>query len=144
MTELLKRKSVDLLVEEFWRKGYLTLRRKFGTYLPEPTSVGGFEIDIIARQKKKYAMGIALNDDDLSNHGSLIIKLKYLATRQTRFGSIPVLLFVGVKQENYREVKLIVDQMDEEIRKNIKLFQISDRSPDLPKSTVRRNQPLFS
>ena len=52
MTELSRRKNVDLLVEQFWRKGYLTLSRKFGTYLPEPTSVGGFRSGCCSQTKK--------------------------------------------------------------------------------------------
>lgn len=47
-----RRKDVDLLIEEFWKKGYLTLYRKYGTYLPEPSNIGGFEVDVIAKQKK--------------------------------------------------------------------------------------------
>ena len=144
MTELLKRRSVDLLVEQFWRKGYLTLSRKFGTYLPEPTSVGGFDVDIIARQKNKYAIGLTINDEDLKDNNSLIIKLSYLATRQTRFGNTPVMLFVGVKQENFRYLKATIDQLEEDIRKNIKLVQISDHPTTSPQKFDDRRQPLFS
>lgn len=144
MTELLKRKSVDFLVEQFWRKGYLTLSRKFGTYLPEPTSVGGFEVDVVARQKNKYAIGLTLNDEDLRDHISLISKFKYLATRQTRYGNMPVMLFIGVKEDNFKEVRLIVNQLDEEIKNNIKLFQITERKNISKDSVEDFQQPLFS
>lgn len=144
MTELTKRKSIDYLVEQFWRKGYLTLSRKFGTYLPEPTSVGGFDVDIVARQKNKYAIGLTLNDEDLHNYRDLEHKLKYLATRQTRHGNIPVVLFVGVKKENFNEVKLIVNQIDEDVQKRINLFQITERQSISKKKTINRTQPLFS
>jgi hypothetical protein len=144
MTELLKRKSVDLLVEQFWRKGYLTLSRKFGTYLPEPTSVGGFEVDIVARQKNKYAIGLTLNDEDLNDHNSLLNKLKYLATRQTRYGNIPVMLFIGVKEENFKKIKLIINQFDEDIKNNIKLFQITEQKNISKKRVEDIQQPLFS
>lgn len=144
MTELLKRKSVDFLVEQFWRKGYLTLSRKFGIYLPEPTSVGGFEVDIVARQKNKYAIGITLNDEDLKDHNSLLNKLKYLATRQTRHGNMAVMLFIGLKEENFKKVKMIVDQLEEDIRKNIRLFQISERQTITKRRTMERTQLLFS
>lgn len=144
MTELLKRKSVDFLVEQFWRKGYLTLSRKFGTYLPEPTTVGGFEVDIVARQKNKYAIGLTINDEDLKDQNALLKKLGYLATRQTRKGNIPVMLFVGVKEEYFNEVKMIVDQLEEDIRKNIKLFQITVRQSIAKKGTKERTAPLFS
>ena len=105
MTELLRRKNVDLLVEQFWRKGYLTLSRKFGTYLPEPTLVGGFEVDVVARQKNKYAIGLTITDDDLNNQALLSNKIQHLATRHTRNGNVPVVLFIGVKEGNFKEVK---------------------------------------
>jgi hypothetical protein len=144
MTELLKRKSVDLLVEQFWRKGYLTLSRKFGTYLPEPDSVGGFDVDIIARQKNRYAIGVTLIEEELKDQNSLITKLKYLASRQTRAGNSPVLLFVGVKSDYLGQVRLIVDQLDEEIRKNIRLFQITDHQNLTTRRAERSAHPLFS
>ena len=144
MTELLKRKSIDLLVEQFWRKGYLTLSRKFGTYLPEPNSVGGFEVDIVARQKNKYAIGLTLNDEDLNDHNSLLNKLKYLATRQTRYGNMPVMLFIGVKEENFKKIKLIINQFDEDIKNNIKLFQITEQKNISKKRVEDIQQRLFS
>jgi len=144
MTELLKRKNVDLLVEQFWRKGYLTLSRKFGTYLPEPTMVGGFEVDVVARQKNKFAIGLTITDDDLSSKTLLLSKVKYLATRHSRNGNVPVMLFIGAKEESFKEIKLIVDQLDEDIRKNIKLFQIAERQITSKKRTIERVQPLFS
>ena len=144
MTELLRRKNVDLLVEQFWRKGYLTLSRKFGTYLPEPTSVGGFEVDVVARQKNKYAIGLTITNDDLNNQSLLLNKINHLATRHTRNGNFPVMLFIGVKEENFKEVKLLIDQFEEDIRKNIKLFQITERQAISKKRTAERFQPLFS
>jgi hypothetical protein len=144
MTELSRRKNVDLLVEQFWRKGYLTLSRKFGTYLPEPTSVGGFEVDVVARQKNKYAIGLTITDDDLNNPALLSNKIQHLATRHTRNGNFPVVLFIGVKEGNFKEVKLLIDRLDEDIRRNIKLFQITERRDISPKRTAERFQPLFS
>lgn len=144
MTEILRRKNVDLLVEEFWRKGYLTLSRKFGTYLPEPTSVGGFEVDVVARQKNKFAIGLTLNDEDLKNQTSLLNKIKYLATRQTRHGNIPVMLFIGVKDENFKTVKLLIDQLEEDVRKNIKLILITEHKTVIRKRHEEKSIPLFS
>lgn len=144
MTEMLRRKNVDLLVEEFWRKGYLTLSRKFGTYLPEPTSVGGFEVDIVARQKNKFAIGITLNEEDFKNQTSLLSKIKYLATRQTRYGNIPVMLFIGVKDENFKTIKLLIDQLEEDVRKNIKLILITEHRTVIRKRHEEKSIPLFS
>lgn len=144
MTEILRRKNVDLLVEEFWRKGYLTLSRKFGTYLPEPTSVGGFEVDVVARQKNKFAIGLTLNDEDMKNQTSLLNKIKYLATRQTRYGNIPVMLFIGVKDENFKTIKLLIDQLEEDVRKNIKLILITEHRTVIRKRHEEKSIPLFS
>jgi hypothetical protein len=144
MTELLKRKNVDLLVEQFWRKGYLTLSRKFGTFLPEPTSVGGFEVDVIARQKNTFALGLTITSDDCKNQSILLGKIKYLATRQTRRGNNPVMLFIGAKEENFKEVKLLIDQLAEEVQKNIKLFQIRDQSKITKRRVENIQQALFS
>lgn len=141
---MIRRKNVDFLIEQFWRKGYLTLSRKFGTYLPEPDKVGDFDVDVVARQKNKYAIGFALNQDEFSNFDNLINKIKYLATRQTRFGNVPVVLFIGVKEEDFIRLKLIINRIDEGIRKNIKLVKLSDPQEATRLSLVTRNQPLFS
>ena len=52
MLDLMKRNSVDLLVDRLWQKGYFTISRRFGSYLPEPQRMGGFDVDIVARYKK--------------------------------------------------------------------------------------------
>jgi hypothetical protein len=136
-----RRKEIDLLVEHFWKKGYLTLSRKFGTYLPEPSDIGGFQVDIIARQKNNYAIGITLNRDDL-NDNTLLNRLVYLATRQTRNTSKKVSLFVGVNKADCSIVKTYLNQIEEDIRKNIRLFIIEERPVSF--STRKKKQILFS
>jgi hypothetical protein len=133
--EDIKRKNIDLLVEEFWKRGYLTVSRKYGTYLPEPGKVGSFDVDIVARYKNDYAIGINLNLSDLTG-SNLFSKLTYLASRHTKFSNKRVKLFVGVPAENFKHAKAIIDELEEDIRKNIKLFRIVDKS--LP--SVRRNR----
>jgi hypothetical protein len=138
-----KRRSVDLLVEKFWKQGYLTVSRKFGTYLPEPAKVGDFEIDIIARYKKNYAIGITLTEDDLKD-SKILEKLTYLATRQTKFSNKRVLLFVGVPSEFFKIAKELTDFMEHDARINIRLFPIVEKT--LPSSTKRKSKEptLFS
>src|SRR4030042_172782 len=121
-----KRKSVDLLVEEFWRKGYLTLRRRFGTYLPEPSKVGDFDVDIIARLGKKYAIGITLTSEDLNNP-DLPGKITYLASRQTKYTSIKVLLFIGVPLDNLMEARELVKNLSKDISSNIRIVPITEK-----------------
>ena len=143
MLELDKRKSVDLLIEQFWKLGYLTLSRKFGTYLPEPAKIGGFDVDIVAKQKKNYAIGITLAHDDLKNI-NLPKKLAYLATRQTKYSNKKVSLFVGVPYEYFKHAKDLIDLLNEDIKKNIRLFRIVEKN--LPKRSNNRTgqQVLFS
>lgn len=136
-----RRRDVDLLVEHFWRKGYLTLSRKYGTYLPEPSDIGGFEVDIIARQKNNYAIGITLIHDELKDP-SMINRLRYLATRQTRNSNKKVSLFVGVNKADYHTAKSVINQIEEDIRKNIHLFVIEDK-PALT-AVKKKETVLFS
>jgi hypothetical protein len=137
------RKNIDRLVEQFWKRGYLTLSRRYGTYLPEPAKVGTFEVDIVARYKKDYAIGITLNKQDFQNI-NLIDKLTYLATRHTKYTNKRVKLFIGVPVNYFKQAKMLIEQLQPDIQKNIKLFQIVDDS--LP--STRKNEPepniLFS
>ena len=131
------RKNVDQLVEQFWKRGYLTVSRKFGTYLPEPSKVGNFDVDIIARYKKDYAIGLTLTEKDFQNV-NLREKLTYLATRHTKYTNKKVRLFVGVPVNCFKQAKILIEQLDHDVQQNIKLFRIVDKT--LP--SVRKNQSV--
>jgi len=138
------RKKVDLLVNQFWKKGYLTVSRKYGTYLPEPGLVGRFNVDIIAKHKNDYAIGINLSTKDFSDN-NLSEKLIYLATRHTKYTNKKVKLFVGVSASNYRQAKMLIDNFEEEVQKNISLFRIVDDSlPSIRRKRNRDSNVLFS
>lgn len=139
-----RRKDVDLLIEEFWKKGYLTLFRKFGTYLPEPSNIGGFEVDVIAKQKDNFAIGINLIDQDFKNPSELKNKLTYLAQRQTRGTNKKVQLFVGTSILNYKYAKSLIDELDPETKRNVKLFQISDKHDFSFQRESKSEKILFS
>jgi len=139
-----RRKDVDLLIEEFWKKGYLTLFRKFGTYLPEPSNIGGFEVDVIAKQKDNFAIGINLIDSDFKDSAALKNKLTYLAQRQTRGTNKTVQLFVGVSLLNYKYAKSLVDELDPETKRNVKLFQICEKEEFTFKRENKNQKILFS
>lgn len=136
-----RRKDIDLLVEQFWKRGYLTLSRKFGTYLPEPSSIGGFEVDIIARQRDNYAIGLTLNQNDLFDN-TLINRLRYLATRQTKNSNKKVLLFIGVTKADFTTAKKLLNSIEDDIRKNIRLFIIEEKTEQ--KSIRKQKKVLFS
>ncbi len=139
----IRRRYIDLLVEEFWKQGYLTVSRKYGTYLPEPAKVGEFDVDIIARYKKNYAIGITLSEEDL-NDPNLINKIKFLATRQTKFTNKKVMLFIGVESEFYKNAKTLIELFEHDIKKNIKLFQIVEKAMPSVRRHGNRDKILFS
>ena len=137
------RKNIDLLQVQFWKRGYMTVSRRFGTYLPEPARIGTFEVDIVARHKDDYAIGINLSESDFIDD-KIINKLRYLATRHTKFTNRKVKLFVGVSNKYFKHAKLLLEQLEPEVQKNIKLFQIVDKI--LPSARRRRMESnvLFS
>ena len=139
-----RRRDVDLLIEEFWKKGYLTLFRKFGTYLPEPSNIGGFEVDVIAKHKDNFAIGITLSDQDFKDPSFIKNKLSYLAQRQTRGSNKKVQLFVGVSILNLKFARVLLDELDPETKKNIKLFQITEKPALTIRKENRSGKILFS
>lgn len=143
MTDINKQRSVDLLVEKFWKQGYLTVSRKYGTYLPEPSKVGNFDVDIIARYKKNYAIGITLTEADLKDP-KILEKLNYLATRQTKFTNKRVLLFVGVPSDLFKLAKELIDFLDDTARKNIRLFPIVEKFLPSSRNNKKEEATLFS
>ena len=143
MLELVKRRTVDLLVEQFWKQGYLTIRRKYGTYLLEPSKIGEFEVDIIAKYKKNYAIGITITEEDFTDK-NLLEKINFLATRQTKFSNKKVLLFIGIPSEFFKNGKNVVDKISSEARKNIRLFQIADSPVIIKRKDFENKKVLFS
>jgi len=121
-----KRKQIDLLVEEFWKLGYLTVSRKFGTYLPEPQNVGKYSVDIVARYNKNYAIGLTLNDDELHRE-DIMEEINFLASRKTKFTNKRVMLFLGVGPDHFQKMRILISSLDVNVRKNIKLFNLSER-----------------
>ncbi len=138
------RERIDLLLEEFWKRGYLTVSRKFGTYLPAPDRIGKFDVDIVARYKKDYAIGINLSQTDFADE-KLVTKLEYLASRHTKYTNKKVKLFVGIPAGYFKQAKIILDKLNSEVQKNIKLFQIVERNLSHTRKKMNKESfPLFS
>lgn len=116
------KESVDALIEHFWQNGYLTLSRKFGTYLPAPKKVGEYEVDAVARYKQKIAIGISLTEEEL-NDPKIISKISFLSSRNSNNNN-KVTLFVGVPAESLSKAKIIISGLEEKIKKNIKVVPI--------------------
>ena len=138
-----ERKSIDLLVSEFWRLGFLTLSRRLGTYLPEPENIGKFKVDAIGRQKEKYAIGITLSKEKIFS-SDLIEKINFLASRKTRSSDKPILLLIGVPDIYFKQVKEILLNVDEKFRKNIKLTRIVEERVKSRRDNRQTQQVIFS
>lgn len=141
--EVSERKAIDNLVSEFWRLGFFTIRRRLGTYLPEPENVGKFKVDVIGRLKEKYAIGITLSPEEIFS-SDLIEKINYLASRKTKFSDKPILLLIGVPEINFKQVKEILSNVDGKYRKNIKLVRIFDEKIQNRRKKKSSNQVVFS
>ncbi|MAT60009.1 MAG: hypothetical protein K8F60_01590 [Melioribacteraceae bacterium] len=116
---------VDRLIDHFWKNGYLTISRKYGTYLPDPTPMGTYEVDAVGKYKKKLAIGITLQNEDLDNPKT-ISKLKYLAARNNRGSQSKLVIFVGVQKESFNKAKSLISSLDETTKKAIKLVSLSE------------------
>lgn len=116
---------VDRLIDHFWKNGYLTVSRKYGTYLPDPTPMGTYEVDAVGKYKKKLAIGITLQNEDLDNPRTLS-KLKYLATRNSIGSQSKLVIFVGVQKESFNKAKSLISSLDENTKKAIKLVSLSE------------------
>ena len=138
-----ERKAIDLLVNEFWRLGFLTVSRRLGTYLPEPENVGNFQVDIIGRQKEKYAIGITLSKEDIYK-SDLLEKINYLASRKSRSTGKSITLFIGVDDIYFKRVKEFLFNIDEKVRRNIKMVRIEDNNFGNHKNSNQPQQIIFS
>ena len=125
MKKVQTQEKVDMLIQHFWKNGFLTLSRKYGKYLPEPKPVGEYEIDAVGKLRKRYAFGIILSNEDLENPIT-INKLKFLATRTTRHSNKKVILFVGVPGNSLAYAKKIISKFDEEIKRSVKLVPLPE------------------
>jgi len=141
--DISERKTIDLLINEFWRLGYFTISRRLGTYLPEPENVGKFSVDVIGRQKDKYAIGIILTKEDIYK-SDFLEKIDYLASRKSRSSGKQITLFIGVTNSYYKRVKELISNVDEKVRRNIKLVQIDDGHLGNHENTTRTHQMIFS
>jgi hypothetical protein len=143
MLELMKRRTIDLLVEQFWKRGYLTVSRKFGTYLPEPSKIGKFDVDIVARYKNNYAIGVTLTEEDFEDT-TLLDRLAFLATRQTKYTNKKVLLFIGVPSALFANSKILIEKLALDARKNIRMFPINEKTTAQRISSREKGKMLFS
>jgi hypothetical protein len=120
-----KERSVDELIDHFWKNGYMTLSRRYGKYLPSPKNVGDFEIDAVAKYKRRIAVGVTLTAEELDDP-KIYKRLNFLATYKSGYGNKKVTLFVGVPEEHMNKARVIVSYLDSTAKRNIKLIPISN------------------
>lgn len=117
------KERVDALISQIWKSGYLTISRKYGKFLPKPKPIGEFDVDVIAKYKKKYIIGLVVNDNDL-NDSKFVNKLIYLSSRNTKYTNEKVTLLLGVSEKNEEQLQLIVKQLPEANRNQIKIYKV--------------------
>jgi hypothetical protein len=121
-----KREKVDFLIDHLWQHGYLTLSRKFGKYLPAPPLMGEYEVDAVAKYKKKIALGLTVSDEEL-NDPSFLSKLDFLANYSARFPQNRITLFLGVPYDSLVKASLLISSLDESTQKHIKIITIPEQ-----------------
>lgn len=126
MEKLSKEAKVDALIDHFWKNGYLTISRKYGKYLPTPQPMGEYEVDAVAKYKKKIAIGIILSEEEL-NDPKTISKLNFLVTGQRQYSN-RVKLFVGVQEALMLKARMLLTGLDDSVKRNIKLIPINGDS----------------
>lgn len=125
MARITHQERVERLIDHFRQRGYLTLSRRFGKYLPEPDPVGNYEVDAIGKYKKKVAIGLTLTENDLDDP-KIYSKLAFLATKYAHLQTRRVTLFVGVPNLLLGKARNIIASLDEEAKKRIKLVSINN------------------
>ncbi|MCF8241174.1 MAG: hypothetical protein K9J16_07290 [Melioribacteraceae bacterium] len=115
--------KVDEVVKQFWKYGFMTLSRKFGTYLPTPKRIGEYEVDAVGKYKSKYAIGIVLKEEEL-NDPKLLSKLQFLASRFGDNANRKVLLFVGVADELNNKARILISTLPDNIKRKIRIVSI--------------------
>jgi len=129
---------IDLLVSEFWKRGYTIQSRKYGKYLPEPPAIGEFQIDILAKRDKDFAIGIAVSEYEV-NDSAILNKLTFLATRITRMTKRNVHLLIGAPPNCYRRIKELLDSVALLSKEHVSLHLLNETEADLFTVTYNRN-----
>lgn len=117
--------SVTELAKFFWKSGYLACQRKYAKFLPEPEKIGKYSVDIVAKKKDRFAIGIILTPNDFKNPQILIDKLVYLSSLNNSYENDPILLFIGVEPEYFNQLKELVSSIPEKYRRKIKIFSVN-------------------
>lgn len=125
MKRISHQERVDALISQFWKNGYMTLSRKYGTYLPAPGKIGNYEVDAIGRYKKKYVIGIIITKDEF-NDPKLISKISYLSSRNTKYSDKKVVLYVGVPKSMMSRMAELLSKLEHNQLENTKVIALPE------------------
>ncbi len=125
MAPKLKRERVDYLIDHLWQNGYLTLSRKYGKYLPSPPLMGSYEVDAVAKYKKKIAIGLTVSEEEL-NDPMFLSKLDFLANYTSRFPQNKITLYLGVPYNSLVKASLLISSLDLETQRHIKIITLPE------------------
>ena len=129
---------VDLLVSEFWKRGYTIQSRKYGKYLSEPPAIGEYTIDVLAKREKDFAIGITISEFEV-NDTAILSKLSFLASRVTRSTKRNVHLLIGAPPGCYRRIKELLDSVSLLANEHVSLHLLAESDADLFSVTYNRN-----
>lgn len=101
----------------------MMISRKYGKYLPPPSPIDNLEVDAVARFKKRIAIGITLNEEEL-DRATLESKISTLF--RGRRSNSRITLFIGVPKVHLYKAKIAISHLPEELRKRIRVVPLSD------------------
>jgi hypothetical protein len=119
----LHKERVELLIDQIRNSGYMMISRKYGKYLPPPSPIDNLEVDAVARFKKRIAIGITLNEEEL-DRATLESKISTLF--RGRRSNSRITLFIGVPKVHLYKAKIAISHLPEELRKRIRVVPLSD------------------
>jgi len=118
-----KREILNLLVPKLWWDGYHIMSRRFAKHLPEPDPVGIYDVDVVARRGDTFLIGLSITSSEL-NDSKLIEKLKFLASRKSRYTNQPIRLWLGIEQPHQAKLMSLLKTIHEDERKNVKCISV--------------------
>lgn len=120
----MKDEKINELVRFFWKFGYEPIQIKGSKYLKAPERIGNYEIDILAKKDKYFAIGIVIKNSEIENQNELIQKITYLASLKNKFDKKDIYLFLGCQKENYETIKKLLNFVPRNFHHKIKLFYL--------------------
>lgn len=136
-----RKDRIDELVWYLMTKGFSITQRKFGKYLSEPPQVAGYEVDLVAKRSREYALGVIVTNDEVFSE-AFLRKVETLSSRKTKYTGRTVPLYLSIPAERLNELRRVLLRIPEENRRNVRLH-IYAGAP-LPSLFPAQNRPVKS